>query len=44
MFMFQFKLLSSKVAKVREFVGTWLEFEAKYPAAILLFVPAPIEE
>jgi hypothetical protein len=43
MFLFQFKLLSSKIAKVREFTGTWSEFEAKYPGALLVYVPAPVE-
>lgn len=44
MFMFQFKLLSSKVAKIRQFVGTWSQFEAKYPAALLVYTPEPVDE
>lgn len=44
MFTFIFKRNNWKQAKQCTFIGTWSEFDAKYPCAILLFTPAPVED
>lgn len=43
MYVFHYKLTSSRASKQYEFQGTWMEFEDKYPSAILTTVPEPIE-
>ena len=44
MYIFKFKTSTSKIALIREFIGTWCQFEDKFPKSILVGIPVPIEE
>ena len=44
MYIFKFKTSTSKIAIIKEFIGTWGQFEDLFPKAIVLGLPTPVEE
>jgi len=43
MYIFTFKKRASKLSSIFTFIGTWAQFESKYPGAIIISPLEPVE-